>query len=50
MPVKCPTRMDKAKMMRKALLLANVRMAGEGKKQGKKQVWKCEMQRNADGK
>ena len=38
MPVKCPTRMDKAKMMRKALLLTNVKMAGEGKKQGKKQV------------
>ena len=30
--------MDKAKMMRKALLLTNVKMAGGGKKQGKKQV------------
>ena len=40
--------MDKAKMMRKALLLANVKMAGECKKQGKKQVKKCEMQRNAE--
>ena len=40
--------MDKAKMMRKALLLANVKMAGGGKEQGKKQVKKCEIQRNAD--
>ena len=31
-------RMDKAKMMRKALLLANVKMAGECKERGKKQV------------
>ena len=47
-PVKCPTRMDKAKMMRKALLLANVKLAGECKEQGKKQVKQCVMQRNAD--
>ena len=47
MPVKC-TRMDKAKMMKKALLLANVKMAGECKEQGKKQVKKCVMQRNAE--
>ena len=38
MPGKYPARMDKTKMMRKALLLANVKMAGECKEQGKKQV------------
>ena len=40
--------MDKAKMKMKALLLANVKMAGGCKGQGKKQVKQCEMQRNAD--
>ena len=40
--------MDKAKMMRKALLLANVKLAGGCKEQGKKQVKQSEMQRNAD--
>ena len=40
--------MDKAKMKMKALLLANVKMAGGCKGQGKKQVKQCVMQRNAD--
>ena len=36
--------MDKARMMKKALLLANVKMARECKERGKKQVKKGEMQ------
>ena len=40
--------MDKAKMMRKALLLANVKMAGGCKEQGKKQEKQGVMLRNAD--
>ena len=46
--VRCPTRMDKTKMKMKALLLANVKMAGGCKGQGKTQVKQSVMQRNAD--
>ena len=40
--------MDKTKMKMKALLLANVKMAGGCKGQGKTQVKKSIMQRNAE--
>ena len=46
--VRCPTRMDKTKMKMKALLLANVKMAGGCKGQGKTQVKKKKKNKNAD--